>query len=121
MAILAWVARWLTSFGTFLMSAWSAGLTVVTALITVSGVAQAVWFVLRLALLWAVLAAVLQGLGAPPLSLSGLWSTYKGELGPVATYVAFFTPVDFLLSLIDLYLFALVVLVSMKVVRMFSS
>lgn len=120
MSILGWIARWLMAAGGFAMSAWSAGLTTITALITTTGVARAVWLVLKIALLWGVLSAALSALGAPSLSLTGLWSAYKADLGPVATYVAFFTPVDFLLSLLDLYLFALVVLVTIKVVRMFS-
>lgn len=47
-------------------------------------------------------------------SLSGLWTTYSAGLGTYASWIGFFVPIPLLLTLLDLYIAALLVLFTIQ-------
>lgn len=104
-AILGWVGR---------VVALLAGFSVTTAVggVAVSQVVEAAMRWIRAATVVGILMFVLaQFVPAPVSSVTNLWTTYSGDLGPVGAYIGYFVPMSLLTTLLDLYVLLVMALV----------
>jgi len=114
MFVLAWVARLLSWVGGLASVTWAAAMGVIGKYILALSVLNLVMGILRVVVILGIIFALVNTIAPPDLNLLGLWTTYSGQLGPIANHLGYFFPVDLLWKLIDMYIFVLLLFVVIK-------
>lgn len=84
---------------------------------TLKGGLEATWRILRIGIVTGILIAALNAFVPPNFNLVTVWATYVADAAPWIGYMGYFVPLDLLFALIDLLVFATIVLVLFRLVR----
>lgn len=114
--IIAAIIKLITWLGSLFTGLWTAIIAIPAYASSVHFAAEALARIVRAGLAITVLLVLVNSIVPNNLSTLTLWNTYATSAGSVLQYVGYFVPLDLLFSLLDLYIFGILVLLMFRLV-----
>ena len=119
MAVVLFLARVVQWLGSTLSGMFAAGLAAASWHVAAQQAAEAAARLVRVGIVTAVLLAVINSFIPPGTNLFSLWSNHVVQAAPMLAYIGYFVPIGLLFTLLDLLLFATLVMVVFRAVQMY--